>query len=498
MANRLLLFAALVCLSAEPVLGGHFKIRDDAQGGDCRAQQIGIWNPATRTCTLTASQVASISIEDDGITLDGRGLMLRHGPGARQTGVTIQGRKNVVVRRLRVIGFRLGIVIGQGHTVTVERCLVSGPTTTSVGVLLDHTHGNRVLDNRIISCRGTGISFQDSHRNRVVKNTVLLNRQGSILMWESHDNLVAKNQLRGTGARGSLGVRTSSCHRNEFTGNRLSRHSQFGFVLNKSDANRVTFNIVLNNDENGFFLWDGNHNLIYCNDFQGHVLGAELMGQALGNQIWWNNFYLNDTADDLVGGGLNVFHHPRPEGGNYWKPHAPNCADANGDRFCDAPYVFRGSQDPLPHVKPIPWRANPEICTPPPDPPYGGQQKPFQPDTDLAALVETLITTGMTNEFIGQTSDDVSLVTGDRIYEGREEVVSGLGKLIECTGDETEIGGPSEPLPLPGEIVELRVTGCGDSEIELLVITGSDPETGARRIEMLVATPSPTPSAATG
>jgi parallel beta-helix repeat protein len=490
-----LLLLIAVSFSSGSVFGQHFDIRDDAQGGDCRAQQIGTWDQASKTCTLTSSQIASISIEDDGITLDGQGLMLRHGPRTGAIGVFLRGRKGVVVRRLRIFGFREGIVITQGHSNTVENCFVSGPTATMTGIALDRTDLNHIRSNRIISCQGNGISLQNAHRNRVTKNAVLLNPQGSILMWDSHGNLLADNQLRGTGAIGSLGIRLSSSHRNEITWNSIGRHSQFGLTFNKSDANRVSFNRIINNDLAGFNLWDGNHNRLYCNDFQGQILGVELLGQALGNQIWWNNFYLNDSATDLVGGGLNHFQHPRPEGGNYWRPHTPNCADANGDRFCDAPYVFRGNQDGLPHVQQIPWRANPSICISPPEiTPYEQQKPQVQPGDILAGLVgriEMAISESRLEDLLPFFSADIALITSEGTTEGGDAVLAGLEENLDCGGD-----APAVPTVtgLPTDqptVMEFRIIGCGHNATDLLVVFHVTPTTGDAKIELLVLSEAP-------
>ena len=276
----------------------------------------------------------------------------------------------------------------------------------------------------------------------------------------------------------------------EFVGNRLGRHSPYGFVFNTSDANRVYFNRAISNDHVGFFLWGGNHNLVFCNDFQGHVLGAELLGQALGNQIWLNNFYLNDSAIDLVGGGLNTFDHPRPKGGNFWKPHTPNCADGNGDGFCDAPYVFRGNQDDLPHVAPIPWLADPSICmVPPKPPPYGENDEQIQIDAVLSSLAKALeiaIGEGRLDRLLPSLSIDVSLAAGDLLVDGREAVAARLGELLACAGGTPKVSLVSDPEPAHPAVAEFEIEGCGNSVVELVAVIGYEPGQGKGKIDHLV------------
>lgn len=459
-----------------PVMAQHYRIIDDPQGGDCIGQQIGNWDAGTKTCTLTASQLASISIEDDGITLDGSGLMLRHVAGARAVGVMLDGRKNVVVRKLRVFGFSEGVVIVQGHSNTVRDCHISGPANMATGITLDRTHQNRVRKNTVISTIGRGITLNKSHHNRLTKNSILLNPRGSILVWDSTNNLIGKNTLRGTGVRGSNGINFTKSHLNEISGNEISQHSQYGIVFNKSNNNRIYFNSIMNNDQNSFFLWDGNHNLLFCNDFQGHVDGVELMGAAVGNQTWWNNFLLNDSAVDLVGARLNVFQHPRPEGGNYWKINAANCVDANGDRFCDGPYVFRGNQDDLPQVNPIPWVNNPAVCLAPAEviTGYGEPPERLQWDStvvDLVQLFDTAVIEGKLQMLLPNLANDITLITDEETITGTNAVLTELDTLLNCSEGRSTIQAVSSQPDGDPAIIEFRISRCSYKPIRLAMVS---------------------------
>ncbi len=485
---HLLLISQLLVL---PAMAQHYRIIDDAQGGDCIGQQIGNWDAATKTCTLTASQQASISIEDDGITLDGSGLMLRHVAGARGVGVMLDGRKNVVVRKLRVFGFSEGVVIVQGHSNTIRDCHISGPTSMGTGITLDRTNQNRVRKNTIVSTNGRGITLSKSHQNRLTKNSILLNPKGSILMWDSTNNLIGKNTLRGTGARGSNGINFTKSHRNEITGNEISRHSQYGIVFNKSNNNRIYFNNILNNDQNSFFLWDGNHNLLFCNDFQGHIDGVELLGAAVGNQTWWNNFLLTDSAIDLVGARLNQFQHPRPEGGNYWKINAANCVDANGDRFCDGPYLFRGNQDDLPQVNPIPWVNNPAVCLAPAEIVTGYEVPPesLQWDSTVAGLVQLFDTAVMEAKpqmLLPNLANDITLITDNKTFTGTNTVLAELETLLKCPEGTPTLQVISSQPDVDPAVIEFYIKRCSHKPMRLAMVSRIRSGSGEREVTSII------------
>ena len=102
---------SVVLLLGFSSLAAAYKIADDATGGDCT--QIGVWDTATKTCTLTADIYApggAISIDSDYVTLDGNGHRIYGNNTWRSNGVTLTwGRTGVTVRNLVVEKFYFGI-----------------------------------------------------------------------------------------------------------------------------------------------------------------------------------------------------------------------------------------------------------------------------------------------------------------------------------------------------------------------------------------------------
>lgn len=221
---------------ASPAQSQHFQIRDNPQGGDCVGRQIGAWNPASKTCTLTASLTGSISIEDDAVTLDGGGLQLRRGPGTQADGVTVQNRKNVFVRRILVHGFDQGIVIKGGRSNVVEESAVTGPGVTRHGILLEATFDSHARNNnRVSSATDIGIWVRWSRQCTVTKNILSLNHIGTALTDANHNKL-QKNQITGSRAPLGIGVQFLGGNNNEVSGNTIRRSSLAGITIGRANG----------------------------------------------------------------------------------------------------------------------------------------------------------------------------------------------------------------------------------------------------------------------
>ncbi len=474
----------VIALFTSPVASQHFQIRDDPQGGDCVGRGIGNWDQGTKTCTLTASQTASISIEDDGVTLDGRGLQLRRGPGARAVGVTVQNRREVTVRRLQVLGFNQGILVQGGESNSVVDCSITGSTRRAI--VLQRTLGNTVHDNRINSPSAVGITVFWSNDNQVTKNILSLTPRGIDIMRSDH-NIVDRNHVQGTGILLGTGIDLAGSSHNTISRNLVRRSIQAGVSIDRGDDNRVFFNRILNNSSTAFFQGAGRDNLVFCNDFEGHTHGVELWGGP--NHVWWNNLYATDDARDAFG-GVNTFNQPRPVGGNFWKLHTPNCQDANGDRFCDAPYVFAGNQDNLPHVAPIAWINNPEICFLPGEDvsyytPWEELRRWYDSLSHMVRPLITAISSGNLEGLHDLLSEDVTMITAEGLIEGREAVVARLEERWRCGEARPEIINLGEASAGP-TVTEIEIDGCDQKPMRLVVISRYLGEEVGRRIESLI------------
>lgn len=144
-------------------------IQDNPTGGDCAG--IGNWDASTKTCTLTSDVNETVQIDNDNITVDGRGHTLTgHG-----TGSGIYTRKSgVTVRDLTVTGFSYGVnfdpgFFGSAHN---NRILSVRLENDSSGIDVRKTNGAVVSDNVIAGFSSTALEVSSSSNTRVTGNAV--------------------------------------------------------------------------------------------------------------------------------------------------------------------------------------------------------------------------------------------------------------------------------------------------------------------------------------
>ncbi|HOT94697.1 MAG TPA: NosD domain-containing protein [Methanoregulaceae archaeon] len=242
-----------------------------------------------------ADRDAAIEIIASNVVLEGGGHVLA-GTSARDIpGILIRtergtGPADVVVRNLTVKDWTYGVhALGASHLVLEN--------VTSVG---NREHGLylfAVSNSTIRSCRveqneGSGIVLSDvSHDNVVEQNTVVRNRQNGLM-------LIASD-------------------RNHLTGNTVRENGAFGIDCYLTKENLIADNLFFNTNNT-------------------HV-------EELDRNTW---SFPRSAGPNIAGG---------PEkGGNYWgEPGGGGFSDltpdANGDGFCDSPFViYEGNMDSLP------------------------------------------------------------------------------------------------------------------------------------------------------
>ena len=159
---------------------------NSATGGDCT--DIGTWNSATDTCTLslTATINQIIEIDDGGITLDGAGRLISHNEniGIRVNEDPGENMENIVIKNVKISGPDVGILVFDLTNVTIENVEVSNTTT---GIRLgDNT--SIFVQNSTIKNNPTGFTTTNgtniqAYRNNFKQNTNdLANISGSLIL----------------------------------------------------------------------------------------------------------------------------------------------------------------------------------------------------------------------------------------------------------------------------------------------------------------------------
>ena len=344
-------------------------IRNNATGGDCVS--IGIWNLATLTCILTIDVLGTVQINNDGITLDGNGHeVMGNGTG---NGVYLPGRAGVTIKNLSVTKFSSGIFLFSSSNNTLINNIISNNNNT--GIYLNSSSNNILNNNTAQENNYSDIyvyASSDSHCNNIITNTTgsdsrpikylsgavsLSNENLSQLILCNADGSSINNVIiAGSAVKNNNGL---VLMRTDFAtiANVDSSNNAYGIDLYISGNNTLANNTVINN-YNGIFLFSSDNNIIRGNTASNNASVGIYPYSSGNNQIYNNNLIGNFIQTRVQGNNVNVFNLVDPTGGNYWSNYDTSqegCNDANGDNFCDAPYVFTGGQDNLPWTMPDGW-----------------------------------------------------------------------------------------------------------------------------------------------
>jgi parallel beta-helix repeat protein len=290
----LLLSVVYLSLGGSALAVSTLTIRDDGTGGDCGS--IGVWNTATKTCTLNtdvdvsaAGGIDAIRIVSNGITLDGAGHIINgDGTDGTSSGVYVFSLDGVTIKNIEVGNFSNGIWL-----------LDTSGTTLDSNYL--HHNGKGIY----ASCTYYPSPINPTSNNTIYRNRVTQNSYGIYLDWDTRSNEVTTNLV---------------------TGNTTS-----GIQLSSADDSTVRRNTIRANNT-GLTVFGSNNVLVYNNNFDGNTNHASTLSNSIS------------------------FNQPTPIGGNWWSGWTS--PDDDSDGFVDAPYVIvllNNDRDNLPLVTSTDW-----------------------------------------------------------------------------------------------------------------------------------------------
>jgi len=305
-----------------------YFIRDDATGGD--AKLIGIWDPVTKTCTMTKDVTQTIQIDSDGITLDGNG----HSTTGRKSGagVYIRYHSNITVKNLTIKTYYYGVYVGSAPGCTLEGCTIQSNVfglSLRSGSEFAVIRGNTATGNA-----SDGFNFTSTSYALVEDNTATYNSYDGVRLYQMTDTEVTGNTLSGNRSAALYVVNSSAI---SVTQNALSGGKSAVYMRTSGDLT-VSHNTI-SASSIGIYCDECTDSAVFNNSVTGNTRQA----------------YANNSP-------TTVFHLSLPQGGNYWSDWTS--PDADGDDIVDLPYVFDTAQDDLPWVAPDLW------------PPLGGNTQP--------------------------------------------------------------------------------------------------------------------------
>ncbi|MCR4284181.1 MAG: C39 family peptidase [Parcubacteria group bacterium] len=207
-------------------------IKDNATGGDCTS--VGIWDSATKTCTLIADVNETIQIDDAKITLDGDGYaVIGSGTGF---GVYLPIITGVTVKNLNISNFFIGVFvyISRNYYNNDQNIIVENTISDNYEGIDLRFSSNSIVSKNIISNNNKGISFGFYAENNIAMDNTFLNSDflfsyspnnkiyhnnflnSSVIIYGESNNLF-DNELPGGGNYwGSFDEPAEGCHDSNF------------------------------------------------------------------------------------------------------------------------------------------------------------------------------------------------------------------------------------------------------------------------------------------
>jgi parallel beta-helix repeat protein len=297
-----------------------------------------------RGATISGQRRPAVTIARDGIEIDLNKVSIRSGISKKHLrsgiGIYLEGRRNVVIRRARVTGYKCNLYLKNCKNVVIEDCDLSG---SRASILRSRTKYDPqdwvdIFKPRVWRTYGAGIVLENCRRCRVEtvrangaqnglwlvdsKDCVVVNCDFShnsgwgIWMWGSHGNRILHNNCdwcvrcedpqRFSAGGDSAGIMLSndSCHNliahNSFT------HSGDGFFLNgwavePSSDNVIAFNDGSHSPHNAFESSYGPRNR-----FIGNIANNSRHGFWLG--FSYDNEILGNIVENIVEWGIAIEH----------------------------------------------------------------------------------------------------------------------------------------------------------------------------------------------
>lgn len=357
-----------------------YTILDDSTGGECT--HIGIWNSATKTCTLTmdlnmAGADSGIAIKSNNIVLDGNGYSLV-GPG--NIGIFVEGAGGYIIKNLNISNF--------------------------VAAILSYNY-----------C-GAG----------TIMNNHIENSEIGILLTYNSDDTVIGNTL----VNNYYGIRAEATGRSVYAQNNISGgYIGLGFIYGSS-YNSIADNVI--SAEYSLLLVNSHYNEIKRN-----TIGSIYMEAATNSTLYQNNFLFSPSGIFIEPSSSpgNIFSLEPPFGGNYWAMYdtpVEGCADGNTDGFCDIPLVILVgiAEDYFPWVAKDGW-LSPTAQTAMAIEETQTDIQNYISSGDLSETTATSLSTVLDSALTAQESGNVQ--AADNILEGFIHQVEGQARAGKITDD---------------------------------------------------------------
>ena len=322
-----------------------YTISDDSTGGDC--ETIGIWDLASKTCTLSSDLAEGITIASSYITLDGNGFSITGANpqdesnwDSRQNevfGIFVETRTNVIIKNIQTSNFYHGIFFNSVVNSQIQD--ITSKNNRNIQIHLSYSNDNTISDNTVPCGTGiAGIGTYFGNGNDILGNTITDCSNAGITVIKENNVIVSNNIVDGQGTSYDPGIGITvnqGSHYATITENTVKNYHD-GLLYTSGEDGLVKNNIIFDNENTGLQVsWGGN--IVTDNTISNNGLGISI--GTNGNTVYHNNLISNNKEGQ--GGNMVNLIQSSELGGNYWSDYSNVCTDSNNDNFCDEPYPLK-------------------------------------------------------------------------------------------------------------------------------------------------------------
>ncbi len=251
-----------------------YFISDNTTGGDCEGRSIGVWNPATKTCTLTTNLNESVEIESNNIKLD----CANHSITGSDTGY--------------------GVYIHQKEGITIKDCTINKFTTA---IFISNSNNNDLLNNISTNINGDGFRLLNSYKNTLINNKANARAAGFFLQGSSYENTLVDNVATSCFTGFFL---VGPSYKNTLIDNNAISNISVNIYLNRSNENSLISNTTTSN-QYGIYLNDANNNILIDNTLKLHSMWGIVLRYSINNILIGNTIKSNNTGIFLYYSGTS-------------------------------------------------------------------------------------------------------------------------------------------------------------------------------------------------
>jgi len=247
--------------------------------------------------TFASDIYEPIVVVGDNLVIDGAGHTLQgSGVGA---GISLDGRKDVTIKNVRITGFFYAIVLQASEEILlIENTIEYNSGDVIIGI--GDSHRSKVINNTLSNNQGHNIRLSGSSYNTIEGNDVSYNAHVGISIESSSNNIIIDNIVSHND---HLGIYVNDYSFNNVVSGNTANYNGLGIeVARNSNNNTVTDNTVIGNINSGIEVHFSSHNVTLARNLVvSNLQGGISIGDSSYNKVYQNSLIDNPNNGMAIG-----------------------------------------------------------------------------------------------------------------------------------------------------------------------------------------------------